>query len=35
MSFVSGVVDSVGAYTLIRVTGPVVELRRTVLGHTH
>ena len=26
--------DSVGAYTLMRVTGPVVELRRTVLGHT-
>ena len=30
----SGVADSVGAYTLMRVTGPVVELRRTVLGHT-
>ena len=30
MSFVSGVVDSVGAYTLTRVTGPVVELRRRV-----
>ena len=28
MPFVSGVADSVGAYTLIRVTGPVVELRR-------
>ena len=28
MSFVSGVVDSVGAYTLIRVTWPVVELRQ-------
>ena len=25
---------SVGAYTLIRVTGLMVELRRTVLGHT-
>ena len=30
MSFVSGVVDSVGAYTLIRVTGPVVEVRQRV-----
>ena len=30
MSFVSGVADSVGAYTLIRETGPVVELRRIV-----
>ena len=30
MFFVSGVADSVGAYTLIRVTGPVAELRRRV-----
>ena len=30
MSFVSGVADSVGAYMLIRVTGPVAELRRRV-----
>ena len=30
MSFVSGVADSVGAYTLIRVTGPVAELRQRV-----
>ena len=30
MSFVSGVADSVGAYTVIRVTGPVLELRRRV-----
>ena len=29
-AFVSGVADSVGAYTLIRVTGPAVELRRRV-----
>ena len=30
MSFVSGVADSVGAYRLIRLTGPVAELRRIV-----
>ena len=30
MSFVSGVEDSVGTDTLIRVTGPVAELRRRV-----
>ena len=28
--FVSGVADSVGSYTRIRVTGPVVELRWSV-----
>ena len=34
MSFGSVVADSVGAYTLIRVTGPVVELRQSVRRHS-